>query len=124
MQREFLRIIFVIISVFIVSALLEAEAETVSQFVTSEEVIREQMITISRELNVTCAECHNVQNFKSDEKKSFKVAREHIKLTQMIKEHGFSGNNKEPASTCYMCHRGKLIPDYIEPKDKKSSEHH
>lgn len=92
----------------------KAQSEPIAKFVTTEEKIREEMITISRELGVTCTECHNVQNFRDDSKKSFKVGKEHMKLTQMLKDNSFDGK-KGPASTCYMCHRGKLMPDYKEP---------
>ena len=105
--------------ILIVSALIEAEAVSVSELITTEETVREQMLTISRELGVTCTECHHVENFKNDDKKNFKIAREHMKLTQLIKDHGFSGN-KEPESTCYMCHRGKLHPDFKEPAVHKT----
>jgi len=96
----------------------QAHSESVTKFVTKEETIRDQMITISRELGVTCTECHNVQNFRDDSKKSFKVGKEHMKITQMLKENGFDGK-KGPMSTCYMCHRGKLRPDYKEPASAK-----
>jgi hypothetical protein len=93
--------------------------QSVSKFVTQEEKIRQEMVTISRELGVTCVECHNVQNFKDDKKKTFKVSREHMKLTQVLKENGFDGK-KGPMATCYMCHRGKLMPDYKEPATAKA----
>lgn len=96
-----------------------AQAEPVSKFVTSEEKIREEMVVISRELGITCTTCHNLQNFKSDEKKAFKVSKEHMKLTQMLRDGGLDGL-KGPKATCYMCHRGKLIPDYKEPVRAKS----
>ena len=95
-----------------------AQAETVTQFVTKEETIRENMIRISRELGVTCAACHNVQNFKADDKKTYQVSKEHMKITQMLKDNGFDGK-KGPAATCFMCHRGKLMPDYKEPASAK-----
>ncbi|MNL01119.1 Photosynthetic reaction centre cytochrome C subunit [compost metagenome] len=91
-----------------------ARAETVPQFVQKEEEIREYMIQISRELGVTCATCHNVQNFKSSDMQTYKVSKEHMKITQMLKENGFDGK-KGAAANCYMCHRGKLMPDYKEP---------
>lgn len=94
-------------------------AQSVTQFVTTEEKIREEMITISRELGVTCTECHKVQNFKDDSKKTFKVSKEHMKLTQMLRENGFDGK-KGPQATCYMCHRGKLVPDFKEPLSSKA----
>lgn len=99
---------------------ISLRAETVAKFVTKEDKIREQMVTISRELGVTCTACHNVQNFTSDEKKTFKVGREHIKLTQMLKDNGFDGQKNKPEATCYMCHRGKIIPDYKEPASNKA----
>jgi predicted translin family RNA/ssDNA-binding protein len=95
-----------------------AHSESVSSFVTKEEQIREQMITISRELGVTCTECHKVSNFTDKSKKSYKVGLEHMKLTQMLKENGMDGK-KGAMATCYMCHRGKLMPDYKEPSDSK-----
>ena len=95
-----------------------AEAETVTQFVTKEETIRENMIRISRELGVTCAACHNVQNFKSSDMQTFKTSKEHMKITQVLKESGFDGK-KGPAATCFMCHRGKLMPDFKEPAAAK-----
>lgn len=97
----------------------QAQAEPVSKFVTNEEKIREEMIVISRELGVTCNACHNVQNFKADDKKSFKVGKEHMKLTQMLRDNGLDGK-KGPKATCYMCHRGKLVPDYKEPVNAKA----
>ncbi|WII73621.1 photosynthetic reaction center cytochrome c subunit family protein [Bdellovibrio sp. 22V] len=116
MQRASKTSALILFAIFLL--LPKAHSESVTKFVTKEENIREQMITISRELGVTCTECHNVQNFRDSSKKSFKVGKEHMKLTQMLKENGFDGK-KGPMSTCYMCHRGKLMPDYKEPANNK-----
>lgn len=94
-------------------------SQSVTSFVSEEERIREQMITISRELGVTCTECHKVTNFADGSKKTFKVSLDHMKLTQMLKQNGMDGK-KGPEATCYMCHRGKLMPDYKEPASKKA----
>lgn len=116
MQRT--QLVFILFTaIFFVGSL--TSAESVPKFVKKEEKIREEMVTISRELGVTCTECHNVQNFTDDSKKSFKVGKEHMKLTQMLKENGFDGK-KGPAATCYMCHRGKLMPEYKEPASAKA----
>lgn len=116
MQRNFM--IFSLLSVlFFVGSI--TSAESVPKFVKKEENIREEMVTISRELGVTCTECHNVQNFTDNSKKSFKVGKEHMKLTQMLKENGFDGK-KGPTATCYMCHRGKLMPEYKEPQSAQA----
>lgn len=99
--------------------LFVAKAEPISGFVTKEEKIREEMVVISRELGVTCNECHRVTNFSDSSKKTFKVSLNHMKLTQMLKEQGMDGK-KGPMATCYMCHRGKLKPDYLEPASAKA----
>lgn len=112
-----LKFLTICISLLAYSSL--TRAESITKFVTKEEHIREQMVTISREIGVTCTECHNVQNFASDEKKSFKVGLEHMKITQMLKDNGFDGK-KGPESTCYMCHRGKLRPDFKGPSSQKA----
>lgn len=110
---------FLIAFILIFLWVLPTHSESVAAFVTKEEQIREQMITISRELGVTCTECHKVNNFTDGSKKSYKVSLEHMKLTQMLKENGMDGK-KGPVATCYMCHRGKVMPDYKEPQAKKS----
>lgn len=116
MQRKLIAL-FLSVGLLFLGSL--TEAESVSKFVTKEEKIREEMVVISRQMGVTCTECHNVSNFASDEKKSFKVAKEHMKLTQMLKDNGFDGK-KGPVASCYMCHRGKLTPEYKEPQSAKA----
>ncbi|WP_413584871.1 hypothetical protein [Bdellovibrio sp. HCB274] len=116
MQRTFM---FFTLALGLFLSASVGHANSVPKFVKSEEKIREEMVTISRELGVTCTECHNVQNFTDGSKKSFKVSKEHMKLTQMLKENGFDGK-KGPTATCYMCHRGKLMPDYKEPVTAKA----
>lgn len=81
----------------------------------SEAAIREQMMIISRQLGVNCTACHNLKNFASAEKKEFGVAKEHMKLTQLLIDAGMDGREKSPKADCYMCHRGLLKPAYKEP---------
>lgn len=119
MQRASKRYGVPLLLLFFLLLIPQAHSESVTKFVTKEEKIREEMIVISRELGVTCTECHNVQNFRDDSKKTFKVSKDHMKITQMLKENGFDGK-KGPMSTCYMCHRGKLKPDYKEPLSAKT----
>lgn len=86
---------------------------TAAAIKASEEQMREQMIVISRQVGVTCTTCHNTDNFKSDKKDSFKIAKEHMKLTQLLIDGGMNGKTG-PKADCYMCHRGQLKPDYKE----------
>lgn len=74
---------------------------------------REEMVTISSHLGVTCTYCHVTDNFRLDSKPPFKIALDHIRITHLINEQGFKGKIK---ATCFMCHRGKAKPDY-EPKN-------
>lgn len=94
-------------------SLSQASAESAVGLKKSEDKVRAEMVVISRQLGVTCNECHNLQNFKNDEKKTFKVGLEHMKITQMLKEKGFDGK-KGPEASCYMCHQGELRPDFKE----------
>lgn len=94
--------------------LASAFAQTPSQVKSEEEVMRESMVSISRQLGVTCTACHNPENFKSDKKMEFRVAKEHMKITQGLIDMGMDGK-KGPKATCYMCHRGELKPPFQEP---------
>jgi len=64
-------------------------------------------LQMSRELGVTCTECHSTSNFKDPSKSQFKVALAHTKIVEVLKREGMDGKNGQEAS-CYMCHQGKL----------------
>ncbi len=91
-----------------------ALAQTPAKIKSDEELMRESMVVISRQLGVNCTTCHNPENFRSDKKVEFKIAKEHMKLTQILIDSGMDGK-KGPKATCYMCHRGDLKPKYQEP---------
>lgn len=110
------------------SICLAQTAETIKK---SEEEIRQEMIKISRQLGVACTECHSTKNFKYDDRLNYKVSLAHMKMTEMLKQNGFSGKNNEPEASCYMCHRGQLKYEFkerfndhyrSEPKKKKPPE--
>jgi hypothetical protein len=106
-------------AVFIVMLILspKGHTESASKIKANENQVRQEMIVISRQLGVTCAECHNIQNFASDEKKTFKVAKDHMRILETLHSNGFDGK-KGPEATCYMCHQGELHPDYKDPTEK------
>jgi len=95
----------------------QSKAQLPSKLKADDQAKRDTMVKISRQLGVTCSACHNTSNFASSEKIQFKTSREHIKLTQTLIDAGFDGQNNHPMADCYMCHRGKLKPDYKEPYD-------
>ena len=81
---------------------------------SKEEEVRESMVVISRQLGVTCNACHDTQNFQDDKKIEFKIAKEHMRVVNLLNQEGFRGT---PKVDCYMCHKGQLKPDYREPKN-------
>lgn len=96
----------------------EAQAQSPEVIKSQEEEIRQQMLVMSRHLGVTCTTCHRTENFKSEELPAYKVAKAHLKLTQVLIDNGLDGSRKDrPKADCYMCHRGQLIPDYKEKLD-------
>lgn len=106
-------------AVFIIMLILspKGHTESASKLKTNEEKIREEMITMSRQLGVTCTECHNVQNFTSNEKPGFKIAKEHLRIVETLRGAGFDGK-KGPEASCYMCHQGQLRPNFKEDLSK------
>lgn len=84
--------------------------------------LREQMMVMSRQLGVDCTTCHNTKNFAAADKPEFRVARAHMKITQLLIDNGFDGRDKRPKADCYLCHRGQLKPDYIEKFDPMTME--
>ena len=110
------------LAAFLLIPLAVASAQTPSKLKTEEEVMREQMVHMSKQLGVTCTSCHDSENFKSDKKNEFKVAKEHMKLTQLLIDGGMNGQNKAPKASCYMCHRGELHPPSQMPGSGKSKK--
>lgn len=77
---------------------------------------REQMITISRQLGVTCTHCHDSRNYRDASKKTHQIAKAHMEMVDMINEkykHSFSAQ-----VDCYMCHKGVAKPEFKEKTDK------
>lgn len=95
----------------------QGHSESTRDLKVSEENVREQMLRITKELGTTCTECHNVNNFKSDAKESFKIGSKHIKLVAVMKANGMDGKSG-PEANCYMCHRGERRPPSKMPEEK------
>lgn len=80
---------------------------------------KEVMIQWSRQLGVTCIHCHNLDNFNDDSKLNFKIALKHTQMVKILQQEVFverdKGNVLKVKVDCYMCHRGKEMPAYIEP---------
>jgi hypothetical protein len=72
---------------------------------------RSSMIKMSRQLGVTCVYCHDVKNYKDGSMKTFKVAKDHESLVETLNKQY---RHKISPVDCFMCHRGKAIPDFKE----------
>jgi hypothetical protein len=88
-------------------------------------VMRESMVVMARQLGVTCTHCHDPNNFKTTSMRTYRVAKDHLRVTQVLNgKQGFGG---KPRVDCYTCHRGEAVPAYREPQakatDKKSVAH-
>lgn len=77
------------------------------------ETTKKEMLEISRHLGVTCIHCHDLNNYRLADKKEFKVAKNHMEIVRELKKHRDSLGG---TPNCYLCHRGKAKPDFIEPK--------
>ena len=72
---------------------------------------REYMIEISRQLGVTCDYCHDVKKFKDSGMKTWKISKDHIRIVALLNTKGFLAG---PKADCYLCHRGKAVPEFHE----------
>jgi photosynthetic reaction center cytochrome c subunit len=59
-----------------------------------------------------CNYCHNANNLASDEKYQKVVSRRMLQMTQHINEN-WQSHVQQTGVTCYTCHRGKNVPEYI-----------
>lgn len=59
-----------------------------------------------------CNYCHNPENLASDEVYTKVIARHMIEMTWAINEN-WTDHVAETGVTCYTCHRGNAVPEYI-----------
>lgn len=60
-----------------------------------------------------CTYCHGVEGFAADDKYTKKVARVMIAMTQRANEEWGDNHTAPTGVTCYTCHRGKNVPEYV-----------
>ena len=72
----------------------------------------------SKALGVSCGHCHNTSNFALDEKHEKDIAREMVRIGNMIsaKLKTIEGLSERPIVNCVTCHRGSLKPAYKMPE--------
>ena len=94
-----------------------SQSQVVEKIILTEEEVRQQMIVISRQLGVTCTECHVLNNFSDSLKKSYQISKKHLKIVELLKLNGLSGTNGEPEASCFTCHKGQLKFPHRESLD-------
>jgi hypothetical protein len=82
----------------------------------------------SHSLGTKCRECHDTENFASDDKDEKKIARAMIQMTKGINEQyirTMPGLDKEAAVSCFTCHHGKTHPASRPegPGEEREHEH-
>lgn len=60
-----------------------------------------------------CTYCHNNEGFANDDVYTKKVARVMIAMTQSANEQWGAKHTAPSGVTCYTCHRGKNVPEYV-----------
>jgi len=70
-----------------------------------------------------CSYCHVGNNFADDSKYTKIVARRMIQMTQTVNQD-WTKHVAGTGVTCYTCHRGKPVPEYVwyKPADRKYTE--
>jgi photosynthetic reaction center cytochrome c subunit len=63
-----------------------------------------------------CNYCHNPLNLASDEKYTKVVSRQMLKMTR-FENAAWQTHVAKTGATCYTCHRGKAIPQYVWTND-------
>ncbi len=74
--------------------------------------VRNEMLTISRQLGVTCNYCHNPDNLKDGSLKTHQIAKKHIELVKMLNSD--SEKRLIFQADCFTCHRGQAKYNWKE----------
>lgn len=98
--------------IFMASAAKKSAPHTTPKVKHDQEIrTRDYMIEVSRQLGVTCNYCHDVKNFRNSDMKAWKTGKEHMRIVELLNNQGFKNGTK---ADCYLCHRGKAVPDFRE----------
>jgi len=76
-------------------------------------------------LGTKCRECHDTENFASDDKDEKKVARGMIQMTKGINEQYIKmmpSLDRDAYVSCYTCHHGKTHPAGRPEEEKKEQQ--
>ena len=77
----------------------------------------------SNALGVTCKHCHVVDQWEKEDRSEKQIARDMSGMVNEINTHLLKNiknlDSPEPRIGCWTCHRGKVIPEFFPPREKK-----
>jgi|GEM_PF-3353558 len=78
----------------------------------------------SNALGVTCKHCHVVDQWEKEDRPEKQIARDMVAMvgtinTDLLKKIK-NLDSPEPRIGCWTCHRGKVIPEFFPPREKKN----
>ncbi|NJC05553.1 photosynthetic reaction center cytochrome c subunit [Sphingomonas kaistensis] len=68
-----------------------------------------------------CQYCHNPANMADDSVYTKKVARQMLKMTMSLNSQ-WSNHTGQTGVTCYTCHRGQPVPEYVWSPEKPTDK--
>lgn len=78
----------------------------------------------SHALGVTCKHCHIVDQWEKEDRPEKQIARDMVQMVSEVNTHLLKNiknlDSPEPRVGCWTCHRGKLIPEFFPPREKKN----
>lgn len=78
----------------------------------------------SNALGVTCKHCHIIDQWEKEDRPEKQIARDMVQMVGEINTHLLKNiknlDSPEPKIGCWTCHRGKLIPEFAPPREKKN----
>ncbi len=78
----------------------------------------------SNALGVTCKHCHVIDQWEKEDRPEKQIARDMVAMvgtinTDLLKKIK-NLDSPEPRIGCWTCHRGKIIPEFFPPREKKN----
>lgn len=78
----------------------------------------------SHALGVTCKHCHIVDQWEKEDRPEKQIARDMVGMVSEINTNLLKNiknlDSPEPKIGCWTCHRGKVIPEFFPPREKKN----
>jgi hypothetical protein len=78
----------------------------------------------SNALGVTCKHCHIVDQWEKEDRPEKQIARDMVAMVGTINTDILKKiknlDSPEPRIGCWTCHRGKVIPEFFPPREKKN----